>query len=54
MRERILDGFYVDIFTLLKHEAEATKTGKKRDKKGPQNGAQTVILIISWPDTLSL
>lgn len=38
VRERILNGFYVDLFTLLKPE-ESGKTGTKRDKKGVVKGS---------------
>lgn len=34
VRERILDGFYVDIFTLLKLDIKVAKKGTKKDKKG--------------------
>lgn len=34
-----MDGYFIDVFTLLKPEGEAGKTGTKRDKKGTAKGA---------------
>lgn len=39
VRERILDGYYVDIFSLLKPENDTGVTGTKRDKDGAATGS---------------
>lgn len=54
VRERILDGFYIDFFTLLKLESESGKTGAKRDKRGQQRGVPDVILITGFQPTQSI
>ncbi|KAL8221468.1 UNVERIFIED_CONTAM: hypothetical protein K2H54_068173 [Gekko kuhli] len=39
LRERVLDGYYVDIFSLLKPEGEAGKTGPGQEKKRGSKGS---------------
>lgn len=38
IRERILNGYFIDIFTLLRPRSESGKTETKRDKKRSVRG----------------
>lgn len=39
VRERILNGYFIDVFTLLRPKAKSGKTGTKKDKKGAAKGS---------------